>query len=761
MKTNLYGKKMFVADLMVVSLWALFAWHMLGYGFVITSYIVMRIALSFELKHKSRWAFSGALLFGILYIGSVFGLPDEKVAFEPIKKMIYVAGCLFGFTEQTFDAFGPYADIQQRTIIWILWTSISSWLVLVPIVSSWNLKSILTLYAHKRKLWWYIGSAIAFSVLVYFDSRELTLFFFGSLMSAMPIAYHLIYKRRPMLQYVLNDKSFMLYVLLAVTFSIAMFAGLYWLSGARRIIAVLAPITVFVVVMKAYRVSSIKTLPAFLFGLAGILYINVYGRIHEWVIILLSIGGVLSIVASFLTYRQCKSLFASLFLLLVSIFVFPMLLLGYNPYANVMYDEIQAFGRNHKGLYMISWKESVGLRDRFGTIIPPNNQRIRFLDKAENYVAVLQNEKPYMTDGYYVYCLKERRIVVTSYIDICEITKIDDDEFVMTDANGRKFGSFLLPRTQYGIFYKDLEFKPHFSDVETPKYEFIDRLNNGYEIGTGGNWYWEKMKTSNPKAYDLLCKVITMSGVEYSPANELTFAYAFADVVKQDSYYKGNINKALKDLDKEIYILDAGNQADLNEYADLCRLMESLRLSISYDGLISYGEIFRDEYVAWHNLMEAIISYYEFVNYSCYTEWYSSKPMDIEMAKAAWMKQRREFVDLEKDIFGGKSTYTCVVDSVRTIDDVEETVATFRCCYDLDYYHPMCHEIAPAFKSWLTARKKVAMILPKEKAESYNEITKELVHNYAEIVDGMDLSAMRPVLDWDGRFFKFHRRQTE
>lgn len=761
MKRNLYGKKMFLADLLIVSLWALFAWHQLGYGLIITSCIVMRIALCFELKHKSRWAFSSALLFGILFIGSIFGYPEMKVAFEPIKKMIYVAGCLLGFPEQTFDAFSPYADIQQRTVIWVIWTVISSWLVLVPIVCSWTNKSILPIYCRKRKIWWYIGSVIAFSTLVYFDSKEFALFFFSTLMAATPILYHILYKKKSIIQCVLNDTTFVRYIVMAVTFTLAMFAGLYWLSGALRIIAIFAPITVYLIVLKAYRVSSIKTLPAFLLGLAGLLCINVYDRMHEWVIILLSIGCALSVVASLLTYKQCSSIFASVFILISSVFVFPMLLLGYNPYANVMNDYVHAFGRNHRGLYMISWKGSVGLRDRYGTIIPPKNQRIYFLDKSENYVAVLQNERPYRTDGYYVYCLKERRVVVTSYIEICDITKIDDGEFMMSDPNGRKFGSFLLPKNHYGIFYKDLEFKPHFSDIEAPMQEFIDRINNGYEINPNGNRYWEEMKTTSPKGYDLLCKVIAMSGLEYSPANDLTFAYAFADVIKQDNYYKGNINKALKDLDEQVYILGAGNQPDLNQAADLERLLESLRLSLSYDGLISYGEIFRDEYVAWHNLMEAIISYYEFVNYHCHSEWYSSKPMDMELEKAEWLKQRRKFVDLEKDILGGKSSYFCSLDSVKTIVDVEDVVSTFHCDYDPDYYQPMYHEIAPSFKAWLNARMNVALTLPKTQAESYNEVTKELESNYAEIVDGLNIGAMHPAFDWDGQYFKYHRRQID
>lgn len=46
MKRNLYGKKMFIADLLIVGLWALFAWHF-AWGRIVTPVMIaLRIALS-------------------------------------------------------------------------------------------------------------------------------------------------------------------------------------------------------------------------------------------------------------------------------------------------------------------------------------------------------------------------------------------------------------------------------------------------------------------------------------------------------------------------------------------------------------------------------------------------------------------------------------------------------------------------------------------------------------------------------------------
>lgn len=97
MKRNLYGKKMFIADLLIVSLWALFAWHF-AWGRIVTPVMIaLRIALSFMMYRKSRWAFSNAVLYAIMYVGIIFDMPNIDMDFEPIGKMVYLFCCLIGF----------------------------------------------------------------------------------------------------------------------------------------------------------------------------------------------------------------------------------------------------------------------------------------------------------------------------------------------------------------------------------------------------------------------------------------------------------------------------------------------------------------------------------------------------------------------------------------------------------------------------------------------------------------------------------------
>jgi len=76
---NIYGKKMLIADLIIVSLWALFAWHF-AWGRIMTPVMIgLRLTLCFMLYRKSRWTFFNAVLFTAVYIGLAFNIPCDDL----------------------------------------------------------------------------------------------------------------------------------------------------------------------------------------------------------------------------------------------------------------------------------------------------------------------------------------------------------------------------------------------------------------------------------------------------------------------------------------------------------------------------------------------------------------------------------------------------------------------------------------------------------------------------------------------------------
>lgn len=516
----------------------------------------------------------------------------------------------------------------------------------------------------------------------------------------------------------------------------------------KAAVAVFASVMLYIIALKLAHSKTIKILPAFLFAISGILFICVYNKTHELVITFISIGCILSLLATLLSYRQCKSIVAAVVLLLANVFIVPLLLLGYNPYTLIKADNVHHFGC-HDGVYEYSYNGKIGLRDRFGVIIPADNQKMYFLDDACNYVAVLEDDKGWRKGEYGVYSLAERRFVVDACAGIAKIEKINEVEYKMIDCNDRHFATFSIPANIHAGINKNVEFKAHFSNVETPLDDFLSQLNEEYEIDPGNNVLWQEMKAHNPEAYDLLCKLIAMSDMESSPANDLSYASAFAIIIKNDNYYNGNYNKAFRELDELLDIIGCGNQSDLNTCATLCRLIECVKLFTAYNSLISIDDIINCEYIAWHKLMEAIVSYYEQINDRL--EWYSGKPMDMEFEKASWLEKRNNFIDIESNIIRKQGCYVCQSDSILTIDDAKQVIDNYHCEYNPKFYHPMYYEIQPAFEEWLNARQLVSKSLSREQAQSYREVTKELESEYAGIIKSLDRQGLQPALNRKGK----------
>lgn len=214
MKRTLYGKKLFVADLLIVSLWALFAWHFAGGGIITPTMIVLRIALSFMMYRNSRWSSCNALLYAAMYIGIVFNMPYSDLTFDPIIKVTYVFCCLIGYPDWAVKAFDCRNDIPIETALYTFWGLYVSWLILMPIICTWYQKSILSILKHRRKIWWYIGGVLIFSIYIYFVDRKIMIFAGGLLMSLTPVVYKFIYKRKKpsIIQSLLQDKILIRYL---------------------------------------------------------------------------------------------------------------------------------------------------------------------------------------------------------------------------------------------------------------------------------------------------------------------------------------------------------------------------------------------------------------------------------------------------------------------------------------------------------------------------------------------------------------------
>lgn len=343
---------MFVTDLLLVSVWALMAWHFCIGRLVVPVMIIMRLAVAFELYRKSRWAFIGAVMFALAYIGCVFDMPSSELAFEPIKRIFYIFACLVGDTESVVMKFQYYHSDDLAVPLWIIWCLYSMWLTIMPIICSFNVKRTFAIYRHRPKIFGYGAIVLALSCWMWIEDKDYSIIIFSSLMSLSPIAYRLIYRQRkmPLIQELLSDRVLKSYISLVLIFVAAVLTGLYNVNSGKLLLAIVAPVMLYAIASGLCKAKSVKTFPSILYALTVFFLFLTMCRRHDMVIVLISFGITSAVIASILTYRNIRSIWAVVFLFVAVTFVLPLMLVGYNPYAAIEYDYATPF-RDKSALY--------------------------------------------------------------------------------------------------------------------------------------------------------------------------------------------------------------------------------------------------------------------------------------------------------------------------------------------------------------------------------------------------------------------------
>lgn len=258
------------------------------------------------------------------------------------------------------------------------------------------------------------------------------------------------------------------------------------------------------------------------------------------------------------------------------------------------------------------------------------------------------------------------------------------------------------------------------------------------------------MRKTDPNAYGLLVKVLNLGSSVSSPASDLNYARAIKEIIQKDSYYNGNTTKALNDVEKlSERITDSGSQSDINTWTDCLRLVSNIRTTLAYDSLISIypdNEMIKREYVAWHNLIETM-AYYQDYLYSAET--YLAVPEEKNTIIKRWLDYRRESIEKDRDIISGKLVYAIPssrADSIKKEEDFNELFTHFHRYDKPYYYHPMWNEIRTAFDEWIYARKKISEQLEPHPSLSYQEHSKEVIDKVYSFIETLDKPYFRPIL---------------
>lgn len=389
---------------------------------------------------------------------------------------------------------------------------------------------------------------------------------------------------------------------------------------------------------------------------------------------------------------------------------------------------------NSGGHYKLTYKDSL--------IAAAVYDRIETLDSVKSIMLpyIEDDQFHYAPIGYAIFDLKKKQYIYeeSSEFPIDTIIPINRLNYEI-HGRGRHFATLKL--TDNGNENYDAEIVPHFSSVTISVYDFIRMGERLVAKPTEG--CMKEMYVENAKAYRLLEHIFNMWGEELSRNNDVNFARAMYYFIIQE--YGGDKNKAINELNTILEILECGNIQDVTLFTSIHRCISNMQLSWAYDDIMRQFPIYELEYISWHNMVEAIVYYMDYMYDN--TDCYNCKRMEYESTIMNIITERIVNLDAEKEIFTA-SYYTCPQpDSLKTLSDIDSILGLYHNTKDIGYYHPLWNEIRPAIQEWVRSREIIASKLPLSKTQIYRRLNEKMIDKLYYLIRGLDCWEIRPAMD--------------
>lgn len=472
MSNNIYNKHLFVADLVITSLWGLFAVKFTpGIDNWQLAVIPMRILLCFKMCDKSRWTGYVAVMFALAY----FIIPNN-----------YSVGCKKSITEmmyyllQIFD--WSYANnillhsgsTGFLVCINIQWTIQTVWLVLLPIVVA--LKST---GWYKIPKWCWLN-IILVSIFFVLKKNEyyyyVTIWFISS--CYLPETYWIIKRgKKVSLAVVLgNNKAFMLYLCFITLFIFSIVIGFRNIYLLKGIGFVCFPAVFYILLAKTVNLHDIPTYDTAIMSVSGMIYYYSMEFSQTTRIVMLITAVLFTIIIAIRLSKISNNKLIGFCLFFGMTVVLCPSLIGMNPYVVTNASHTRLFMKKLNainGLYVTNnFDTKCGLRDRYHEILPMKYNSIDVL--GSNYysnllscIEVLHcNDNSNECDSLYsFYNLHNREFIkIPGNTPIKAIKEIHPDVYALYDKKG------------YPAFYLSLH-EDNIIRIDQKNYKIIEKRN--------------------------------------------------------------------------------------------------------------------------------------------------------------------------------------------------------------------------------------------------------------------------------------------
>ena len=480
MKSSIYGKKMLITDLILVSIWGLFFSRYCSPGLLLL--IPVRIALSFEMYRKSPWTLVSA-------IGFIIGFSSSGCVYQPSESMFYYLFCAIGESDLMVSIFSNPLEWEMKIWLATVTTLWYIWLAILPLVQGILLHNLNDIKWEKKWIWIYLLPLTCMCIFIMFTEGEVGGIVWGLVIVFLPIVYWSIYDRkgRSSIQLILDDRRVMWYLGYSVFMLAAFTIGLRDIHGFKLLGLLLLPPTFYIMLTKSLRLGTVLTRCCLALSLSGWLYWLMFDT-EKWTsLAMLAVAVVLILfVGTTITMKTHRWGLAFVLVTVVPLVIIPGIL-GLNPYNCLDTDHTQLLRGNlsvRNGVYVVEkntenpeqctpyWSSTkYGLRDRYGMIIPPEYTDLNVLSCGGRYVVV---NKPVgkgclISDQRLgVFDLRKRKFIIDQKdVEVAEIKRIDDRSYKLINPYGKHFATLYLRGEYNGKYYNDAHVEPSAYNAET------------------------------------------------------------------------------------------------------------------------------------------------------------------------------------------------------------------------------------------------------------------------------------------------------
>lgn len=458
--------KIFVADLIVVSIWALCAVKFtpeIEPSMIIV--ILSRITLCFLIWGKSRWAAYSTLVFALAYFvtpkyfsGGSFQLTITQIINHVYHVINSDAAARWSY---------QYDSMAFSAIYYTTWSILVLWLFVLPFGVAIRNRLF------KSPKWsWLNVIALAFSSFaqIFLNARWVNhcLFSYWIVITCgLPGVYWVVKygKRYSIVNALLSNRLLMLYLGFVAVFISAFVIGLRNIYSLMFIGFLVLPSIFYILICKAVRVRDIPTFDTLAMSICGVLYWYSSHLSNAYKITALSFAVIILVILGWRIIRMSNSFIGGIGLLLGTTFILCPFIMGMNPYVVIGASHTRPYLRkagSYNGLYVVdNYEGKYGLRDRYGEILPMDYYWISILEDSNDNILcceerIYNNMLSDYTLSYRLFDLNKREFIpIPSDVTIREIKRVRDGIYALYNEVDFPMFYLVMPWNSGMGFYTD------------------------------------------------------------------------------------------------------------------------------------------------------------------------------------------------------------------------------------------------------------------------------------------------------------------